>query len=111
MRWEPHVRFCERLVVKFRRATHLVAGFEREADAHRFWEAMRERLQEFSLSLYPEKTRLIEFGRSATTRRARRGLGKPETFNFLGFTFISGRSSRGKFSDGCTSRSRNKGLG
>jgi hypothetical protein len=59
---ECHVRFCERLAVRFRRATHLVADFEHEADARRFWEAMRGRLEEFSLSLHPEKTRLIEPG-------------------------------------------------
>jgi RNA-directed DNA polymerase len=94
-RWRRREATGNMIVVRY--ADDIVAGFEREADAHRFWEAMRERLQEFSLSLHPEKTRLIEFGRSATTRRARRGLGKPETFNFLGFTFISGRSSRGKF--------------
>ena len=62
-----------------------------------FWEAMRERLEEFALSLHPEKTRLIEFGRYAADRRARRGLGKPETFNFLGFTFICGKSRQGNF--------------
>src|ERR1700704_1805096 len=50
-----------------------------------------------SLSLNPDKTRLIEFGRFAAERRARRGLGKPETFNFLGFTFICERNSRGQF--------------
>jgi RNA-directed DNA polymerase len=58
---------------------------------------MRKRLEEFSLSLHPDKTRLIEFGRYAADRRARRGLGKPETFKFLGFVFISGRSRKGKF--------------
>ena len=58
---------------------------------------MRERLQKFSLSLHPEKTRLIEFGRHAAANRKRRGLGKPETFNFLGFTLIVGKSRRGKF--------------
>ena len=58
---------------------------------------MRERLQEFALSLHPEKTRLIEFGRLAMENRRRRGLGKPETFTFLGFTFICGKSRRGKF--------------
>src|SRR5215469_12538136 len=56
-----------------------------------------ERLAEFSLSLHPDKTRLIEFGRFAAAQRARGGLGKPETFNFLGFTFICGKSRRGKF--------------
>jgi RNA-directed DNA polymerase len=58
---------------------------------------MRKRLAEFALSLHPEKTRLIEFGRFAAERRKRRGLGKPETFNFLGFTFICGKTRAGKF--------------
>jgi hypothetical protein len=58
---------------------------------------MRERLQEFALSLHPEKTRLIEFRRQAATSRERRGVGKPETFTFLGFTLISGKSRRGRF--------------
>ena len=58
---------------------------------------MRVRLQEFSLSLHPEKTRLIEFGRHAANKRKQRGLGKPETFNFLGMTFICGKSRGGKF--------------
>jgi RNA-directed DNA polymerase len=49
---------------------------------------MRKRLQEFSLSLHPEKTRLLEFGRYAADNRKRRGLGKPETFNFLGYVFF-----------------------
>ena len=97
MRREPHVRFCERAVVRFRRATHLVVGFEHESDARRFWDAMRERLQKFSLSLHPDKTRLIEFGRLAVTNRKRRGLGKPETFAFLGFTLVCSKSRRGRF--------------
>jgi hypothetical protein len=58
---------------------------------------MRARLKEFSLTLHPDKTRLIEFGRFAATNRKQRGLSKPETFNFLGFTFISGKSRRGHF--------------
>jgi RNA-directed DNA polymerase len=58
---------------------------------------MRTRLEEFSLSLHPAKTRLIEFGRFAAARRARRGCGKPETFEFLGFIFICGRSRKSKF--------------
>jgi hypothetical protein len=52
---------------------------------------------EFALELHPEKTRLLEFGRHAAVRRAQRGLGRPETFTFLGFTFICGRSRRGSF--------------
>ena len=58
---------------------------------------MRKRFEEFSLSLNPDKTRVIEFGRFAADRREQRGLGKPETFNFLGFTFICGRSRKGGF--------------
>ena len=56
-----------------------------EYDAKRFPADLRERLEKFALSLHPDKTRLIEFGRFAAERRARRGIGKPETFNFLGF--------------------------
>ena len=92
MRREPHVRFCERAVVKFRRATHLIVGFQHDVDARCFLDEMRERLREFALSLHPEKTRLIEFGRFAAESRKRRGLGKPETFDFLGFTFICGKT-------------------
>jgi hypothetical protein len=97
MRRESHVRFCESVGVKLPHATHLVVGFAHEVDARRFWDAMRKRFEEFALSLHPEKTRLIEFGRQAADRRDRRGLGKPETFNFLGFTHICGRSRHGKF--------------
>jgi len=74
MRREPHVRFCERAVVKFRRATHHIVGFQHEEDARRFLDEMRERLVEYSLSLHPGKTRLIEFGRFAATQPIRRGL-------------------------------------
>src|SRR6202030_2628824 len=84
-------------MVLMRYADDIVVGFEHEADARRFWEHMRARLAESSLSLHPDKTRLIEFGRFAADRRARRGLGKPETFNVLGFTFICERTSQGKF--------------
>ena len=84
-------------MVLMRYADDIVVGFEHEVDARRFWEHMRDRLAEFSLSLNPDKTRLIEFGRFAADRRARRGLGKPETFNVLGFTFICERTSQGKF--------------
>jgi hypothetical protein len=78
-------------------ADDFIVGFQHENDARRFLDAMRERLGKFALSLHPEKTRLIEFGRFAAENRRRRGLGKPETFSFLGFTFICGRSKRGKF--------------
>ena len=78
-------------------ADDLVAGFEHEDDARRFLDAMRVRLEEFALSLHPDKTRLIEFGRHAAANRETKGLGKPETFNFLGFTFLCGKSRRGNF--------------
>jgi RNA-directed DNA polymerase len=84
-------------VIIVRYADDLIVGFEHESDARRFWDAMRYRLEKFSLSLHPEKTRLIQFGRFAADRRARRGLGKPETFNFLGFTFICSTSRNGSF--------------
>ena len=94
-RWRRREATGNMIIVRY--ADDIVVGFEHEDDARRFWNAMRERLKEFSLSLHPEKTRLIAFGRHATADRARRGLGKPETFNFLGFTFICGKSRRGKF--------------
>jgi RNA-directed DNA polymerase len=84
-------------MITVRYADDFIVGFQHETDARRFLAAMRARLEEFALSLHPEKTRLIEFGRSAAENRKRRGLGKPETFNFLGFTFICGKSRRGKF--------------
>ena len=80
-----------------RYADDIVAGFEHVADARRFWDAMRTRFEQFGLELHGEKTRLLEFGRHAAERRKRRGLGKPETFMFLGFIFICGRSRRGAF--------------
>ena len=72
-------------------ATHLVIGFQHLADADRFLTEFRERLQKFGLELHPEKTRRIEFGRFAEINRKKRGEGKPETFDFLGFTHISGK--------------------
>lgn len=83
------------IVVRY--ADDIVAGFELESDARRFLDAMRERFKQFGLELHGEKTRLIEFGRFAADRRKRRGQGKPETFTFLGFTFICGKSRRGTF--------------
>src|SRR5215217_6586083 len=94
-RWRRREAKGDMILVRY--ADDIVVGFEHEADAQRFWEAMRERLQEFALSLHPDKTRLIEFGRRAAANRARRGLGKPETFAFLGFTFICGKTRRGHF--------------
>ncbi len=84
-------------VIVVRYADDLVAGFEHQADAKRFVADLKDRLGQFALTLHPDKTRLIEFGRFAAANRAKRGLGKPETFNFLGFTHISGRTRNGKF--------------
>ena len=94
-RWRRREATGDMIIVRY--ADDVVVGFEHESDARRFWDAVRERLQKFSLSLHPDKTRLIEFGRLAAANRKRRGFGKPETFNFLGFTFICGKSLRGNF--------------
>jgi hypothetical protein len=84
-------------MVIVRYADDFVVGFEYESDARHFWDALRARLGEFALALHPDKTRLIGFGRYAADRRAKAGFGKPETFKFLGFVFICGKSRRGKF--------------
>jgi RNA-directed DNA polymerase len=94
-RWRQREARGDMIIVRY--ADDFIVGFEHENDARRFLEEMRERLGKFALSLHPDKTRLIEFGRHAARRRAQRGLGKPETFNFLGFTFFCGKSRRGKF--------------
>jgi RNA-directed DNA polymerase len=94
-RWRRREATGDVIIVRY--ADDLVAGFEHENDARRFWDAMRDRLQEFALTLHPEKTRLLEFGRYAAANRKRLGLSKPETFAFLGFTFISGKSRGGAF--------------
>ncbi len=94
-RWRRREATGDVIIVRY--ADDIVVGFQHESDARRFWEAMRVRLGEFALSLHPDKTRLIEFGRFAAANRERRGLNKPETFTFLGFTFICGTSRKGDF--------------
>jgi len=94
-RWRRRRATGDMIIVRY--ADDFIVGFEHEADARRFLEEMRERLRKFALTLHPDKTRLIEFGRRAADNRKRRGLGKPETFNFLGFTFICGKSRQGRF--------------
>ena len=94
-RWRRHEAMGDMIIVRY--ADDIIVGFEHETDARRFLDAMRERLEKFALSLHPDKTRLIEFGRYAADRRDRRGLGKPESFSFLGFTFICGKSRQGTF--------------
>jgi RNA-directed DNA polymerase len=95
LRWRRREATGDMIFVRY--ADDFIVGFQHESDARRFLDEMRERLRKFTLSLHPEKTRLIEFGRFAAERRKRRGLGKPETFNFLGFTFICGQTRAGKF--------------
>jgi RNA-directed DNA polymerase len=84
-------------IIFVRYADDFVAGFQYENEAKAFLAELGKRLNKFGLSLHPEKTRLIEFGRFAAERRAKRSLGKPETFTFLGFVHICGRSPRGSF--------------
>src|SRR5436190_15707739 len=94
-RWRRREATGDMIMVRY--ADDTVVGFQHESDAQRFWDAMRERLREFSLSLHPDKTRLIEFGRFAAQHCKKRGLSKPETFKFLGFVLICGKSRRGDF--------------
>jgi RNA-directed DNA polymerase len=94
-RWRRREATGDMIMVRY--ADDLVAGFQHESDARRFWDAMRDRLREFSLSLHPDKTRLIEFGRFAAQNCKRRGRSKPDTFKFLGFVLICDKSRRGDF--------------
>ena len=93
--WRRRETTGEMIIVRY--ADDIVVGFEHEADARCFWEALRVRFEEFALSLHPDKSRLIEFGRFAAANRTRRGQGRPETFSFLGFVLICGRSRQGNF--------------
>lgn len=92
--WRGRHARGDMIVVRF--ADDTVVGFQHRDDGERFLADLKERLDEFALSLHPEKTRLIEFGKFAAERRARRGEGKPETFDFLGFTHICGKKANGK---------------
>lgn len=85
-------------VIVVRWADDFVVGFEHQLDAEQFHQELAERFAKFQLKLHPEKTRVIEFGRYAATNRKRREQGKPETFNFLGFTHMCGKTrSKGMF--------------
>jgi group II intron reverse transcriptase/maturase len=88
--WREKVARGEMIIVRY--ADDAVLGFQYREDAERFLRQLQERVRKFGLELHPDKTRLIEFGRYAAERRKKRGEGKPETFNFLGFTHICGRS-------------------
>jgi len=94
-RWRN--RFAEGDVIAVRFADDFAMGFEYESDARRFLADLRERFAKFGLELHPEKTRLIEFGRHAARHRRRRGNGKPETFDFLGFTHMCSLTKTGRF--------------
>ena len=93
--WRERHAHGEVYIVRY--ADDLVMCFQREQDARAMRAAMAERLAKFGLELHPEKTRVLEFGRFARQDRGRRGEGKPETFDFLGFTHIAGKSRHGRF--------------
>ena len=93
--WRRKIAHGDILVVRF--ADDMVVGFQEKAEAERFWNELKERMKKFGLELHPEKTRLLEFGRFAAEQRQRRGEGKPETFNFLGFVHICGKTRKGRF--------------
>ena len=94
-RWRKRQAHGAMSVVRY--ADDVIVGFEHRAEAERFLAELRERMARFGLELHPEKTRLLEFGRYAGERRRRAGQGKPETFNFLGFTHICGETRSGRF--------------
>ena len=94
-RWRRHHARGDVIIVRF--ADDFIVGFQYEEDARRFLTELRERFGKFGLALHPDKTRLIEFGRFAAIDRRRRGQGKPETFDFLGFTHICARARSGRF--------------
>jgi group II intron reverse transcriptase/maturase len=94
--WRQKHAHGDVIVVRF--ADDMVVGFQVKSDAERFSVELAERVRKFHLELHPEKTRLLAFGPSAADDRHRLGLGKPETFNFLGFTHICGKKrSNGRF--------------
>ena len=94
--WRQRHASGDMIVVRF--ADDIIVGFQRQAVAERFRTELAERLRQFGLELHPEKTRLLEFGPFAAQNRRQRGQGKPETFNFLGFTHICGKKrSNGRF--------------
>jgi len=83
------------IIVRF--ADDFIVGFQYETEARQFWAELVERVTRFGLELHPDKTRLLEFGRFAASNRKRNGRGKPESFDFLGFTHVCGKAPDGKF--------------
>ena len=94
-KWRPNVPDGEAIIVRY--ADDIVVGFQHKRDAERYLRDVRERLARFGLSLHPDKTRLVEFGRFALLNRRQRGVGKPETFDFLGFTHYCTTTRGGRF--------------
>jgi group II intron reverse transcriptase/maturase len=90
--WRKKVAHGDMIVVRY--ADDAVLGFQYREEAEKFLGDLQERVRKFGLELHPKKTRLIEYGRDAAERRAKRGEGKPETFNFLGFTHICGKNHK-----------------
>jgi len=84
-------------VIIVRYADDAVLGFQHEAEAKQFWAHLAERFAKFGLELHPAKTRLLEFGRRAAEDRKRNGRSKPESFDFLGFTHVCGKTRKGRF--------------
>ncbi len=94
--WRTHTATGDVIVVRY--ADDIVMGFEHQSDAERFRQEWQDRLRTFGLSLHPDKTRLLEYGRYAAEQRKQRGEDKPETFDFLGFTHICGKTRKtGRF--------------
>jgi RNA-directed DNA polymerase len=93
--WREKQARGEIVVTRF--ADDFIVGFQHREDAVRFRKELQARLMQFSLELHPEKTRLIEFGRFAAERRAEHDKGRPETFDFLGFTHICSKTVDGRF--------------
>ena len=93
--WRRRRAHGDVVIVRF--ADDAVVGFEHRDDAERFRAELRDRLAQFGLALNAEKTRLIEFGRFAAQNRKRCGLGRPETFQFLGFTHVCAKTKKGRF--------------
>ncbi len=93
--WRRQRAHGDMIILRF--ADDYIVGFEHEDDARQFLEELRKRLADFNLELAADKTRLVEFGRHAARNRKAKGLSAPETFDFLGFTHISGKTRNGKF--------------